>query len=181
MLSRTVPENRWTSIDTYNNCQTIAVWTGIGYAFAALALAVGEKEISVEAVNDADPIDLEAIYEEFYIAPVNASVDLQNFETTAGSYGYDFDLEKVCSYDDKKTNELLNNKDIIRNSRKINAVIKNSKIFREISYEYGSFYNYLKLFTKGETIYEKGIIHNIFCYIIYCSKRIAPNIGNRIF
>ena len=46
LVNATVPENRWTSIDTYNNCQTIAVWTGIGYAFAALALAVGETEIS---------------------------------------------------------------------------------------------------------------------------------------
>ena len=30
----------------------------------------------------------------------------------------------------------------------------NSKIFKEISNEYGSFYNYLKEFTKDETIYE---------------------------
>lgn len=51
LVNATVPENRWTSIDTYNNCQTIAVWTGIGYAFAALALAVGETEIS-DAVVD---------------------------------------------------------------------------------------------------------------------------------
>ena len=46
LVNATVPENRHTSIDTYNNCQTIAVWTGIGYAFSALALAVGEAEIS---------------------------------------------------------------------------------------------------------------------------------------
>ena len=46
LLNATVPQNKQTSIDTYNNCQTIAVWTGIGYAFFALALAVGETEIS---------------------------------------------------------------------------------------------------------------------------------------
>lgn len=51
LVNATVPENRHTSIDTYNNCQTIAVWTGIGYAFSALALAVGEAEIS-DAVVD---------------------------------------------------------------------------------------------------------------------------------
>ncbi|MBR4049199.1 MAG: hypothetical protein IKK09_01750, partial [Clostridia bacterium] len=33
------------------NCQTIAVWTGIGYAFSALALAVGETEISDTVVD----------------------------------------------------------------------------------------------------------------------------------
>ena len=51
LVNATVPENRWTSIDTYNNCQTIAVWTGIGYAFAALALAVGEAEIADTIVD----------------------------------------------------------------------------------------------------------------------------------
>ena len=51
LVNATVPENRWTSIDTYNNCQTIAVWTGIGYAFAALALAVGETEISDTVID----------------------------------------------------------------------------------------------------------------------------------
>lgn len=65
-----------------------------------------------------------------------------------------FDIDKVISYDETKMTELLNNKDIIRNRRKINASIKNSKIFKEISNEYGSFHNYLRMFTKGETIYE---------------------------
>ena len=66
----------------------------------------------------------------------------------------DFDLNKVISYDDNKVNELLSNKDIIRNKRKINASINNSKIFKTIVDEYGSFYNYLRTFTKDRTIYE---------------------------
>ena len=65
-----------------------------------------------------------------------------------------FDINKIISYDQTKINDLLYNKDIIRNKRKISASIKNSKIFKEISNEYGSFYNYLRMFTKGETIYE---------------------------
>ena len=65
-----------------------------------------------------------------------------------------FDLNKVISYDDNKVNELLSNKDIIRNKRKINASINNSKIFKTIVDEYGSFYNYLRTFTKDRTIYE---------------------------
>lgn len=65
-----------------------------------------------------------------------------------------FDLDKVCNYDDEKINVLLNNKDIIRNRLKIKASINNANIFRSIKNEYGSFYNYLKLFTKGKTIYE---------------------------
>ena len=66
----------------------------------------------------------------------------------------DFDYSKVISYDDNKVTELLNNKGIIRNKRKINASINNSKIFKSIVDEYGSFHNYLRMFTKGETVYE---------------------------
>lgn len=65
-----------------------------------------------------------------------------------------FDLEKICAYDEQKISELLENKDIIRNKLKINASIGNSRIFREILGEFGSFYNYLKQFTKDEIIYE---------------------------
>ena len=65
-----------------------------------------------------------------------------------------FDLQKVCSYDNEKINELLNNKDIIRNKLKIYASISNSKIFKTIINEYGSFYNYLRAFWIGEIIYE---------------------------
>lgn len=66
----------------------------------------------------------------------------------------DFDIDKVISYGEDKVNELLNNKHIIRNRLKISSSIKNSKIFKEISDEYGSFYNYLRTFTNGGTIYE---------------------------
>ena len=65
-----------------------------------------------------------------------------------------FNIDKVCSYDNNKIQELLNNKDIIRNKLKINASINNSKIFKSILNEYGTFYNYLKTFTKDKVIYE---------------------------
>lgn len=65
-----------------------------------------------------------------------------------------FDLDKVCAYGDDKINELLNNEGIIRNRLKINASINNSRIFKAITYEYGSFYNYLKVFSKDRIIYE---------------------------
>lgn len=65
-----------------------------------------------------------------------------------------FDLNKVVNYNNKKTQELLNNKDIIRNKLKINASIDNAKIFKQIKEEFGTFYNYLKEFTKGKIIHE---------------------------
>ena len=65
-----------------------------------------------------------------------------------------FDINKVIKYDDKKIEELLTNKNIIRNKLKIKASINNSKIFKEIEKEYGSFNNYLNTFTKGKILYE---------------------------
>ena len=66
----------------------------------------------------------------------------------------DFDINKVITYDDNKANELMNNKNIIRNKRKITASINNSKIFKAIVDEYGSFYDYLKTFVSDKIIYE---------------------------
>ena len=65
-----------------------------------------------------------------------------------------FDIDKICNYDDKKIQELLKNEKIIRNKLKINSAISNSKIFREIQNEYGSFNNYLITFTNNKIIYE---------------------------
>ena len=67
-----------------------------------------------------------------------------------------FDIEKVCAYDEDKMEELLNNLGIIRNKLKVKASINNSKIFKNIVNEYGTFYHYLYSFTKGQTIYEVG-------------------------
>ena len=71
-----------------------------------------------------------------------------------------FDIDKVCSYDESKIEELLNNPGIIRNKLKIKASINNSKIYREIVGEYGSFAAYLNTFTKGQIIYETGVVKN---------------------
>ena len=59
-----------------------------------------------------------------------------------------FELNRVIAYDENKVIELLSNPNIIRNKRKITASISNSKVFKAIVDEYGSFYNYLRIFTK---------------------------------
>ena len=67
-----------------------------------------------------------------------------------------FNIERVIAFDERKIKELCENKDIIRNSLKIKASIKNSRIFKEIMQEYGSFYEYLKGFAGERVIYETG-------------------------
>ena len=66
----------------------------------------------------------------------------------------DFKLEKICNYNDEKIQQLLKDRNIIRNKLKIMSTINNSKIFKDIQNEYGTFYNYLKCFTNGKIIYE---------------------------
>lgn len=66
----------------------------------------------------------------------------------------DFDIDKVCNYDINKVNELINDKNIIRNKLKILASINNSKIFKKIQKEYNSFSNYIWSFTDNKIIYE---------------------------
>lgn len=65
-----------------------------------------------------------------------------------------FDIDKIINYDENKINELLSNKKIIRNKLKIKASINNSKIFKEIQKEYGTFHNYLKTYTNDMIIYQ---------------------------
>ena len=66
----------------------------------------------------------------------------------------EFDLDQVICFDDTKIQELLNNKGIIRNKNKILASIDNSKIFKSVAEEFGSFHNYLTTFTNNTIIYE---------------------------
>lgn len=65
-----------------------------------------------------------------------------------------FDLEMISNYNDEKIQELLENKKIIRNKLKINAAINNSKVFKRIQKEYGTFHNYLRTFTNDKIFYE---------------------------
>lgn len=55
LVNATVPQGKRTTLFTYKNCQTAAVWTGIGYAFSALALSVGNREMAdtiVRSIHD---------------------------------------------------------------------------------------------------------------------------------
>lgn len=68
----------------------------------------------------------------------------------------DFDLEKVCEYDQERLEKLQENPKIIRNKRKIQAAVSNGKVFRQIQKEFQSFSNYLWHWTDGKVIYETG-------------------------
>ncbi len=55
LINATCPEGRRTTLYSHKNCQTEAVWTGIGYAMAALCLCLGlraDADALVRAIHD---------------------------------------------------------------------------------------------------------------------------------
>ena len=63
-----------------------------------------------------------------------------------------FDWNKIVNYDEDKINELMQDKGIIRNRKKIEATINNTKVFLNIQKEYGSFANFIWSFTDNKVI-----------------------------
>lgn len=65
------------------------------YDQAFAAADEGSYQVTVEVVPSAIPQepDLDAIYGEFCIAPVNDTLDMQTFQPVPGSYGCRFDLD----------------------------------------------------------------------------------------
>ena len=104
-------------------------------------------------VNFDDKYLFEMLILESFQAGLSWECVLNKRESFREAYD-NFDIDKVCKYDNKKIQELLNNKNIIRNKLKIKASIENSKIFKDIIKEYGTFHNYLKQFTNDIIIYE---------------------------
>lgn len=64
----------------------------------------------------------------------------------------DFNYEIVVAYDDGKIEELMQNENIIRYRKKIEATIHNATCFMEVQEEFTSFNDYIWSFTKGEQI-----------------------------
>lgn len=104
-------------------------------------------------LNTDDKYLFEMLILESFQAGLSWECVLNKREAFRKSYD-NFAIDKIINYDDKKIEELINNKDIIRNKLKIKSSINNAKIFKKISEEYKGFYNYLKTFTKGDVIYE---------------------------
>lgn len=82
----------------------------------------------------------------------------------------DFDIDKIIQYDDKKIQELMENKEIIRNRLKIKATINNARIFKEIQLEFKSFYNYIHHFNNYKINYEE--------YQLYTKSNLSDLISN---
>ncbi len=63
-----------------------------------------------------------------------------------------FDPELVARYDSHRVEELMQNRDIIRNRLKIASSIKNAAAFLKVCEEFGSFDSYIWRFVDGKPI-----------------------------
>lgn len=63
-----------------------------------------------------------------------------------------FDPQKVAQFDEQKVQQLVNNKEIVRNELKIRAAINNAQKFIEIQKEVGSFSKYIWDFVDNTPI-----------------------------
>lgn len=84
-----------------------------------------------------------------------------------------FDIDKISNYNEEKIEELMTNEKIIRNRKKINAVINNANVFKTIQNEYGSFYKYIKTFTNGQIFHEHDLTESEL------SKNLAKDLKKR--
>ena len=123
-------------------------WCNIGNP---LYVSYHDNEWGVPCHDDHDLYELFIL--ESFQAGLSWEIVLNKREHFREAYD-DFDIDKVCEYGEDKIALLLADKGIIRNRLKIKASIKNSRIFREIQKEYGSFDKYIWGFTRGEIIYE---------------------------
>lgn len=104
-------------------------------------------------LNLDDTYLLEMLILEMFQAGLSWECVLNKREAFRTAYD-DFDIDKICNYTEDKIKELEENKDIIRNKLKIKASINNTKIFKDIKEEYGSFKKYLLTFTNNKIYYE---------------------------
>jgi DNA-3-methyladenine glycosylase I len=66
-----------------------------------------------------------------------------------------FDVQKVAKFTNAKVEKLMQDPKIIRNRRKIEAAIKNARIFIEIQQEFGSFSKYIWGFIDEKPIQNR--------------------------
>jgi DNA-3-methyladenine glycosylase I len=71
-----------------------------------------------------------------------------------------FDAVKIALYNDRKIEELMHNKGIIRNLLKIKSSISNAQLFLKIQNEEGSFAKYIWQFTNHKTICNRHVLHS---------------------
>ena len=86
-------------------------------------------------------------------AGLNWHVIDKKWPTTRQAFA-NFSISKISAYTDKEVECLMKDEGIVRNRGKIEAIIQNAVLFKEIKKQYGSFQNYLDSFDKSNNYYK---------------------------
>lgn len=92
-----------------------------------------------------------------------------------------FDIETIAAYSEEKQEELLENKGIVRNRRKIASSIQNAKAFLQVQQEFGSFDTYLWGFVNGKPIQNQWEEHEQIPAFTEQSDLISKDLKKRGF
>lgn len=88
---------------------------------------------------------------EGFQAGLSWQIVLNKREAFRNAFDY-FDPEKIATYNEKKIEELVVDKSIIRNKQKIETCVNNARRFLKIQEEFGSFDQYIWAFTGHKPI-----------------------------
>ena len=106
------------------------------------------------------PENEQKLYELFLLETFQAGLSWECILNKRENFrkAYDgFDPDKICAYGEEKIEELMQDPGIIRNRAKIKASIGNTRVYRSIAEEFGSFKAYLHSFTGGKAIREPDV------------------------
>jgi len=92
-----------------------------------------------------------------------------------------FDPEKVAGYDESKIAELMQDTGIIRNRRKIEAAVRNARLFLDLQKEYESFSDYLWGFVDGRPVVGEWERQEDVPASTVLSERISKDLKKRGF
>lgn len=92
-----------------------------------------------------------------------------------------WNIDEIEKFDEAKVEELLQDAGIIRNRKKIEAVIHNVKPFKAIQQEFGSFDNYIWGFVDGQSIVNSIETFKDYPASTPLSDRISKDLKKRGF
>ena len=114
-----------------------------------LSIEYHDREWGVPVHNDQELFEFVLL--EFFQAGLSWSTLLKKRENFREAFD-GFDFRKIACYGKEKKQQLLTNKGIIRNRRKIDAAVHNACVFMNIRKQYGSFDSYIWSFVNDQPI-----------------------------
>ncbi|MGX4668200.1 DNA-3-methyladenine glycosylase I [Cerasibacillus sp. JNUCC 74] len=92
-----------------------------------------------------------------------------------------FDPTIISKYSEKNITELMQNKGIIRNRRKINAFVKNAQSFLEVQKEFGNFHTYIWSFVGEKPMINHWEAHEDVPAFTKESEQMSKDLKRRSF